>query len=160
MRLNELCEDIEVEFAHINETLTEIRDILQRESEKTLTRSDITAGATYLAQCYNGIENILKRISRFRGVELPTGPFWHAEFVAVFTPDESKGKGLPPLADSDLFPRLTALRKFRHTVAHGYAVSFDRDTVLEILGTADETFSIFKKNVRNFIEQASGHASV
>jgi len=38
-----------------------------------------TAGAAFLSEFYNGIENILKRISYFYGVPLPSGDTWHID---------------------------------------------------------------------------------
>jgi len=158
MTLDELREDITIEFARVEETLAEIRLILKNDREGTLSRSDVTAGATYLAQCYSGIENVLKRITKYAGVPLPSGSFWHAELVGMFQAGEDRDTRLPELADASLFPLLTTLRKFRHVVAHGYAVTFDRETVLGTLRLADDTLERFKKNVLAFVGQAENHA--
>jgi len=154
MTLDELREDIAIEFARIEETLAEIRLILQGDRKAILSRSDVTAGATYLAQCYSGIENVLKRITKYCGVPLPSGSFWHAELIGMFQAGDVHDTRLPILVDSRLFPLLTTLRKFRHTVAHGYAIAFDRETVLGTLRLADDTIEWFKQNVRTFIGQA------
>ena len=153
MVINELREDMTIEFARMDETLKEIRQILNNHKNGTLTRSDVVAGATYLAQCYGVIENILKRIIRYAGLPLPSGPFWHAELVGMFISSESHNASLPVLADAGLFPVLTALRKFRHTVAHGYAVSFDKDTVVEILPLADSAIGRFRQSVEAYLKQ-------
>ena len=43
-----------------------------------------TAAAAFLAQFYTGIENILKRICRFRSVLIPRGDTWHVELFQKF----------------------------------------------------------------------------
>jgi len=156
MTLDDLREDISIEFARIDETLAEIRLILRNERESVLTRSDVTAGATYLAQCYSGIENVLKRITKYCNLPLPSGSFWHAELVGMFQAGEDRDPRLPELADASLFPLLTTLRKFRHVVAHGYAVTFDREAVLGTLRLADGAVERFKKNVLRFLGQTTG----
>jgi hypothetical protein len=42
------------------------------------------AAAAFLAQFYNGIENILKRICRCHNVPLPTGDTWHTVLFQRF----------------------------------------------------------------------------
>lgn len=153
MLLSELREDLAIEFSRLDETLEEIRLIQINETNGALSRSDITAGATYLAQCYSGIENILKRITKYNSVPLPSGSFWHVELIGMFSDGDGRDIRLPLLVDALLFPTLTTLRKFRHTVAHGYAVSFDRETVMQTLPLAERAINQFKHNVQGFIEQ-------
>lgn len=154
MTLDELREDLAIEFARMDDTLEEIRLILLKEQSSSVSRSEVTAGGTYLAQCYSGIENVFKRIAKYCGVPLPSGSFWHAELVGMFKDGEGHDTRLPVLADTGLFPLLTTLRKFRHTVAHGYSVAFDKDTVLGTLRLADNTIRTFKQLVYAFVEQA------
>ena len=53
---------------------------LQRDLDhKEPTTREKTAAAAFLAQFYNGLENILKRIYRYHGLDLPTGETWHVE---------------------------------------------------------------------------------
>ncbi len=154
MTLDDLSEDIAIEFARMDETLEEIRLILENEKNAIVSRSDITAGATYLAQCYNGVENILKRVTKYCDASLPSGSFWHAELIGMFNDSDGHDPSLPILADANLFPLLTMLRKFRHIVAHGYAVTFDKETVIGTLCLADDVVGRFKKNVLRFLDQA------
>ena len=73
-----------------------------------------TAAAAFLAQFYGGIENILKRISRFYGVSLPSGNLWHVELFKRFCKPPSEP--LPLLFDRTLSEELAPYRKFRHVV--------------------------------------------
>jgi len=70
---DELGEEITIELESLEATIAELlalqRDVVHREP----TVRETTAAAAFLAQFYNGIENILKRISRYHNVPLPTG---------------------------------------------------------------------------------------
>jgi len=80
----ELREEIAVELealeATVNELLALQRDVAHREP----TVREKTAAAAFLAQFYNGVENILKRISRYHDVPLPTGDTWHVDLFQRF----------------------------------------------------------------------------
>jgi hypothetical protein len=71
-----------------------------------------------LANFYNGIENILKRICRFHGIAIPAGGDWHVELAKSFC--DPPRLGLPPLLDQQLANDLAPYRQFRHVVHHGY----------------------------------------
>jgi hypothetical protein len=73
----ELGEEIALELEALEATVKELlalqRDVARREP----TVRERTAAAAFLAQFYNGTENILKRISHYHDVPLPTGEAWH-----------------------------------------------------------------------------------
>jgi hypothetical protein len=79
----DLREQIAVELNALEVTVNELlalqHDVAHRES----TIRERAAAAAFLAQFYNGIENILKRISRYHNVPLPTGETWHRVVPAL-----------------------------------------------------------------------------
>jgi hypothetical protein len=152
MSLRDLREEVETEFCLIDETLGGIAEILERTRTSPPQRSDTTAGAAYLAQCYNGVENIFKRIVKHCGASMPQGPFWHVALLASFADGAQRGDGLPALVDSGLFPELTALRKLRHTVVHGYAVRFEWEAVSAMMTDAPHIIERFRANVVTFLD--------
>lgn len=80
----------------VDELTTLLKDVSSREP----TLREKTAGAAFLAQFYNRIENILKRISNFYGVPLPVGETWHVELFQYFT--TTSHPDLPVLFDNEL----------------------------------------------------------
>jgi hypothetical protein len=110
---------------------------------------DKTAAAAFLAQFYGGIENILKRISRFYNVSLPAGNLWHVELFKRFC--DPQVKPLPLLFDKALSEDLAPFRKFRHVVHHGYGFQLDWDRMKEGIEKSQLVFSRFKTNIENYI---------
>jgi hypothetical protein len=78
----------------------------------------LAAAALFLANFYNGIENVLKRICRFNHVDIPAGGDWHLELASSF--GDLPRHGLPRLLDAQLVSDLAPYLQFRHVVHHGY----------------------------------------
>ena len=152
MKLNDLRIDIETEFSLIRDTLSEINEIKFHLFDNLLSKSDVTAGATYLAQCYNGYENILKRIIKYIGFPMPSGAFWHVELLSLFIESPEHNALLPVLIRQDFFPAFTALRKIRHTVVHGYAIRLGWEFIATQFETVGKINDEFKLQVMSFIE--------
>ena len=73
MKPIELHEEIAVELESMQMVVDELVALQKDMANREPTTREKTAAAAFLAQFYNGIENILKRIYRFYGVSLPTG---------------------------------------------------------------------------------------
>ena len=84
MKPIELREEIAVELEAMEMIVDELvalqRDIALRDP----TTREKTAAAAFLAQFYNGLENIFKRMYRYHGITLPTGETWHVELFQSF----------------------------------------------------------------------------
>src|SRR5271157_2191478 len=151
MNKGDISAQVAIEFRSIEETIRAIDDILKRASSGKVHPSDAAAGATYLSQCYNGIENILKRMVCFFEETLPDGPSWHADLLLMFYDKREVDTLVPRLLDEQLFLKLTSLRKFRHVVFHGYAIKFEWDSVKENLHAIAGTVQSFKKRLDKVI---------
>ena len=103
-----------------------------------------------MAQFYNGIENILKRITRFKSAPLPKGDSWHIDLFKQFC--EPPYDDLPALFDEHLALNMSAFRKFRHVVHHGYGFQIKWDHMQEGIATIDDVFSRFKDNLYNYMK--------
>jgi hypothetical protein len=147
MNKDDISAQVAIEFKSIEETIRAIDDILKRASSGKVHPSDATAGATYLSQCYNGIENILKRLVRFFEATLPDGPNWHADLLMMFCDNRETETPVPRLLDDDLFLKLTSLRKFRHVVFHGYSIKFEWEPVKENLHSIAGVVRSFKERL-------------
>ena len=95
------------------------------------------------------IENILKRISRFYSVALPSGDMWHIDLFRRFC--EPSLPPLPVLFDDSLSSALAVYRKFRHVVHHGYGFQLDWDRMTEGIENAEPVFLRFKANLNMFL---------
>ena len=73
--------------------------------------------AKKLADVYNGIENIFKRVVREVDRHLPTGDSWHKDLLSQMTEQRPER---PPVISEETFPRLEDLLKFRHAFNNIY----------------------------------------
>lgn len=85
MTAAELREEIDIELEAITVTVSELLLLQKDVADRMPTVREKTAAAAFLAQFYNGIENILKRICYFCNVPLPTGETWHVELFQLFS---------------------------------------------------------------------------
>ena len=150
MKPAELGEEIALELEALEATVHELlalqRDVAHREP----TVRERTAAAAFLAQFYNGTENILKRISHYHDVPLPTGETWHVDlfqrFCAPSHPD------LPLLFDEALASALAPYRRFRHVVFHSYGFQLDWDRMAEGVINVQDVFSQLKTVLSDSLE--------
>jgi hypothetical protein len=84
MKAAQLREEIAVELDALARTVDELLALRQDITDREPNVREKTAAAAFLAQFYNGVENILKRISRYHNVPLPTGETWHIDLFQRF----------------------------------------------------------------------------
>lgn len=138
----ELKEEIAIELENIETVLRELTQLHHNVQGREASLLEKTAASAFLAQFYNGLENILKRISRYCNAPLPTGEIWHVELFRRFcTPPAPP---LPVLFDPSLAADLAPYRKFRHVVHHGYGFQLDWERMAEGIGQVNDVYRRFK----------------
>ncbi|HLG31336.1 MAG TPA: hypothetical protein VI387_14090 [Candidatus Brocadiales bacterium] len=150
MTLEELCEEISIELELIESILQELSALRKDTAGRKPTVREKTAAATFMAQFYSGVENILKRISRFNSVNIPTGDAWHIDLFKRFC--EPSYTPLPALFDEPLSLAMAPFRKFRQVVYHGYGFQLDWSRMLEGIESIDDVFSRFKLKVLDYLQ--------
>jgi hypothetical protein len=150
MKPDELCEEIAVEIEALQVTVDELlalqRDVAHREP----TVREKTAAAAFLAQFYSGIENVLKRVSRYHNVPLPTGETWHVDLFQRFC--SPPHPGLPALFDKALASTLAPFRRFRHVAFHSYGFQLDWSRMAEGVARAQDVFSRFEASLSDYLK--------
>ncbi|MEK6699816.1 MAG: hypothetical protein AABZ10_12340 [Nitrospirota bacterium] len=149
MTVAELREEISIELELMEETVRELSALQRDAGAREPTVREKTAAAGFMAQFYGGVENILKRISRFHGVQIPTGDTWHIDLFKRFsTPSQQP---LPVLFDNSLATGMAAFRKFRHVVHHGYGFQLDWSRMQEGMASIENIFMKFKSTVNEYL---------
>jgi len=146
----ELREEIAVELEAMETTVNELRALQQDVAGREPTIREKTAAAAFLAQFYNGAENILKRISRYHNVPLPTGGAWHISLFQRFCPPSHPD--LPALFDKNLASALAPFRRFRHVAFHGYGFQLDWSRMSEGIVSVPGAFTQFKASLADYLE--------
>jgi len=137
----EFLEPIRIEVESLFLVLREINSILSDFPTETPDIRIQAALASFIAQFYNGIENILKRIVKMKGMNLPKGENWHAELFNWYCLPLSTG--LPVLFNEKEASHFKKLRKFRHMVYHGYSFRLERELMKSNVLTLDASFDEF-----------------
>lgn len=151
MTAEELREEISIELDSLEMTLRELASLKTDAASREPSVREKTAAAAFLSQFYGGIENILKRISLFEGVLLPSGDMWHIELFGRFCSPSLNP--LPALFDQSLATALAAYRKFRHVVHHGYGFQLEWDRMREGIEQIEGVFAQFKTALLTYLNR-------
>lgn len=149
MNCEKLKDEIKIELEWIERTIQEIKLLEADIRERAPSVREITVAATFLAQFYTGMENILKRIHRFNDVPLPQGDTWHIELFKRFCLPSFFP--FPVLFDESLASAISPYRKFRHIVHHGYGFQIDWTRMKEGVENADSVFHRFEKQLLDYL---------
>lgn len=150
MTSEDLKKEIDIELELIESIVQEIISLRNDLSQREPITREKTATAAFMAQFYNGSENILKRISYFYAIPLPTGDTWHIELFKNFC--FPSHKSLPVLFDQTLNLKIAPYRKFRYVVFHGYGTQLEWHRMKEGIENLEDTYRLFKYNLLNYID--------
>lgn len=150
MTAGELKAEISLELEAMRQLTAELDSLSRDVAGREPTVRERTAAAAFLAQFYTGVENILKRLSRFYGVMLPAGENWHFDLYKRFClPGHPP---LPVLFDDELSARISPFRRFRHVVHHGYGFQIEWDRMHEGVNHVGEVMAMFRERVQTHLD--------
>jgi len=149
MKIEELKEELSIELESMDIVVKELLSLIKDISNREPTIREKTAAASFLAQFYNGLENILKRISRFYEIPLPVGDTWHIELFRRFC--SPPHPPLPLLFDDPLAFTIAPFRKFRHVVHHGYGFQIEWDRIKEGISKIEDVFFKIKSRLSSYL---------
>ena len=152
MTMDELREEISIELELMEDTVREVSALRKDVGAREPTVREKTAAAAFMAQFYGGVENILKRISRFHGVPIPAGDTWHIDLFKRFSTPPYQP--LPVLFDGSLSSGMSAYRKFRHVVHHGYGFQLDWSRMREGMINIENVFLRFRTTLHEYLRIA------
>ena len=111
-----------------------------------------------LADVYNGIENIFKRVAHEVDRHLSTGDSWHKDLLTQMTEQRPER---PPVISEKTFPRLDELLKFRHAFNNIYGEDLVYKEIEPHAKSIDELFASVSQDLNtftNFLENREGDA--
>ncbi len=135
----ELLQEINIEAAHILQTLTALQEAQSR-PQRTLI--ELTAMATFLHNSYNGMENLLKRALYHAGLSLPASSSSHKDLL-----DLAVEHGV---ISQSLSEELDAYRGFRHFFVHRYGVMLDEAQLMPLVEHLPDVWERFNAELRAF----------
>ena len=147
--LMQLIEEAETEFENLEETIREVNELLLIVSKKVPSNIEKAAAIQYLSQYYNGIENILKRIIKYKKIPLIKSEQWHTELLDSFELNSNKSKF--PLFNNTLMEHLNSYKKIPHVVRQGYNFQLDWERLSVALKYMEPVYNSFKNIITEYI---------
>ena len=130
MLKHQLKEYCEAEFENIDTVVCELFSVVKTEKSE-YSSAELAAIATFIHNCYNGIENILKRILSFNQIEIKETPTWHKDLLKT-----SLDIGV---VTNDLYSTLSSYLSFRHFFVHAYSFALRWDELKSLVEDLEET---------------------
>jgi hypothetical protein len=78
--MDKLLSEISIEAEYIEKTLQLINDALNRPKRSAI---ELSAIGSFLHQAYTGMENILKRIIKYKNIEIPVSASSHKDLLNI-----------------------------------------------------------------------------
>lgn len=150
MTKDELREEIAIELEAIQQIVTELLELSNDVGDKEPNLREKTAAGAFLAQFYNGIENLLKRISKYYNIDIPKGDNWHIELFKRFCYPPMPP--LPELFNDELPALMVPYRRFRHVFFHGYGFQLEWEQMQGGIVNISTAFNKLQDNLNTFLE--------
>ena len=139
--MDELLRELSAEKEHISETLHALRQALERK-EKTIV--ELAGIATFLQNTYNGMENILKRILKFKAVSTPVSDSFHKDLLDISVSNQ--------IISFELSKKFDEYRAFRHFFVHGYGIMLDKELLMPLAENLPNIWKEFESELDTLIE--------
>ena len=139
--MDELLREISAEKEYISETLNALEEALGRKERTIVELADI---ATFLQNTYNGMENILKRILKFRGISIPPSESSHKDLLDLAVAND--------IVSLELSKKFDEYRAFRHFFIHGYGISLDEERLMPLAENLPHVWKEFESELTTLIE--------
>lgn len=143
--MDELLREIQAEKEHILITLQALKEASER---KEKTDIELAAIATFLQNTYNGMENILKRMLKFKGISTPLSESWHKDLLDLSVDYQ--------IISSKLSRRLDEYRAFRHFFIHGYGIMLDKEKLMPLAENLPDLWRDFESELETFLNSLTG----
>lgn len=140
MSVEDLIEEIEIEFEYIETVLDELETLDKKPPDVEPSIVEVTAAGAFLHNYYNGIENIFKRILKFNKLRQEENKDWHKELLQKFHNRENTFAFL----DDPVYEDLLEILKFRHFFVHGYGFFLQWNMLKPLIKKAIRSHPKFK----------------
>jgi len=139
--MDDLLREVQAEKEYILDTLRALNEALLRK-EKTVV--ELAAISTFLQNTYNGIEHILKRRLKFKGISIPVSEYWHKVLLDLSVDNQ--------IISLELSKRPDEYRAFRHFSVHGYGIMLDKEKLMPLAENLQNLWKDFESELDTFIK--------
>jgi len=144
MTKKQLSEYCDAEFENIDSVLAEFASVIKPRKQK-YSVADLAAAATFIHNCYNGIENILKRILVYLDIDTRETPAWHKDLLK--TSSDRK------IISEKLYDALSDYLSFRHFFIHAYSFTLRWEELKPLATSLNDTVEEFRSAVYDYLNR-------
>ncbi len=134
-QLKEYCT---AEFENIDAVLAELFSVV-RPDRSEYTTAELAAIAVFIHNCYNGMENILKRVLLAKQIKMNNTHSWHKDLLK-----SAFDNGILP---EDLYVTLSSYLSFRHFFVHAYSFNLQWDELKPLVDSISDVITSFKRTI-------------
>ena len=99
---------------------------------------------------YNGVENIIKRISKVYYNTIPKGDSWHKELLILsYAPPDGK----LPVFNRSIVEKLHQYKNFRHRFISGYGFQLKGEKMLHLVDNVDDLWNDIQIALEEFCKR-------
>ncbi|MEK6692929.1 MAG: hypothetical protein AABY44_05830 [Nitrospirota bacterium] len=142
MTKKQLREYCEAEFENIDSVLSELAFVIKPKKQK-YSIADLAATATFIHNCYNGIENVLKRILVYLNIDTKETPTWHKDLLKISFDRK--------IISERLYNALSNYLSFRHFFVHAYSFTLRWEELKPLVNSLESTLIEFKTAIDKYI---------
>lgn len=145
-----LIQRISDERAKIGNTVQKIAERLQKivTAPPEYREETEIAIAKNLVDCYQGVENIFKRIALDVDIDMPQGERWHKQLLAQMASPKAER---PPVISESTFELLQELLAFSHVYNNIYDEELEYEKTEENAKRVGDLFTMFSEELDTFI---------
>lgn len=144
MTKKQLSEYCNAEFENIDSVLSELALVIKPKKQK-YSVADLAAVATFIHNCYNGIENVLKRILVYLNIDTEETPTWHKDLLKT----SLDGK----IISEKLYDALSNYLSFRHFFVHAYSFTLKWEELKPLANSLKDTVEEFRSATYDYINR-------
>lgn len=144
MDKNNIVNYCEAELENIEKVVLEI-DALLSKKQTEFTVIELSAIATFLHNFYNGVENIFKRISKYKQFQLSPSETWHKDMLNMVRDNK--------VIDEKLYERLYDYLMFRHMFIHSYSFQLEWGKLKPLAVDLRDVYNDFKKSIMHYVAE-------
>ncbi|MBF0227657.1 MAG: DUF86 domain-containing protein [Desulfobacterales bacterium] len=137
--MNNLPEEILIEKEYIEKTIDVMNEAIARNDQ---TYVELSAIGASLHHCYSGIENIIKRILKYKKISIRDSASSHKDLL-----DKAVNQGI---ITEELLNKLDKFRGFRHFFVHGYGILLNKDELLPLAMELPAIWNHFLSEIESF----------
>ncbi|MEW6108973.1 MAG: hypothetical protein AB1632_07405 [Nitrospirota bacterium] len=135
MTKKQLREYCDAEFENIDSVLSELALVIRPRKQK-YSVAELAAAATFIHNCYNGIENVLKRIFIYLNINTKETPTWHKDLLKTSLNRK--------IISEKLYEALSNYLSFRHFFIHAYSFTLRWEELKPLVNSLKDTVEEFR----------------